>query len=280
MIDYYLLTKPGIILGNLFTFAAGFLLASRGHLNLGLFTITLLGLGFIIASACVFNNYIDRHEDRKMERTKNRALASGTIKDRNALIFGLLLAVAGTFTLLTFTNPLTLGVTLVGFFVYVFLYSFLKKKTVYSTLIGSIAGAVPPVVGYCAVSNQLDAAAWILFALMIFWQMPHFFAISLWHMDDYAKAGIPLMPIVRGIERTKVHMVLYIIGLIPITALLTWHHYTGPIFLAAVTSLGLGWLVYSLKGFNADCDKHWGRQMFRISLAMISAICLIIPFDC
>ncbi len=193
MIDYYLLMKPGIIFGNVVTFAAGFLLASKGDIKMGLFFTTLLGLSLIIASACVFNNYIDRYVDKKMERTKKRALASGLIKGRDALAFAVLLGIAGNLTLFLYANGLTVAVANVGFVVYVFLYSFLKCRTTYSTLIGSISGAIPPVVGYCAVSNQFDLAAGILFIIMIFWQMPHFFAIGLWHIDDYAKAEIPIL---------------------------------------------------------------------------------------
>jgi len=195
MVNYYLLLKPGIIFGNLVTLAAGFLLASKGNVNFGLFAATVFGLSLVIASACVFNNYIDRFIDQNMERTKNRPLATGVIKVRDAILFGVLLGIAGNLTLLMYTNGLTVAVANVGFFVYVFLYSFLKSRTVYSTLIGSVSGAIPPVVGYCAVSNQFDFAAGILFMMMIFWQMPHFFAIALWHFDDYAKAGIPVLPV-------------------------------------------------------------------------------------
>jgi len=279
MINYYSLTKPGIIFGNLVTFVAGFLLAAQGVLHIGLFITSLLGLGFIIASACVFNNYIDRFIDQKMERTKDRGLASGLIKERNALLFAVMLGIIGNLTLYIYTNPLTVAVANVGFLVYVLVYSFLKYKTVHSTLIGSVAGAIPPVVGYTAVSNQLDAAAVVLFIMMIFWQMPHFFAIALWHYEDYAKAEIPVLPVTRGALRTKVQMALYILGLIPTVALLTWFGHAGYVFLAFTSAVGLAWLYVSLKGFVAECDKLWGRKMFRLSLVMINTICVLILFD-
>ncbi|MCB1112725.1 MAG: protoheme IX farnesyltransferase [Chlamydiales bacterium] len=276
MIDYYLITKPGIIMGNLVTFAAGFLLASRGHFDIQLFMITLVALGLIIASACVFNNYIDRFSDQKMERTKKRALAEGKIKERDALIFAIVLAAAGNVVLFEYTNLLTLAIANVGFGVYVLIYSFIKRKTVHSTLIGSISGAVPPVVGYCAVSGRVDIAAVILFLVMIFWQMPHFFAIALWHCDDYAKAGIPVLPVSHGVLTTKIQMALYIVGLIPLLGLFTWFGYTGNLFLLATLALGLVWLCYGLWGFNTDSNVHWGKQMFRLSLAMINVVCLMI----
>ena len=139
-----------------------------------------------MASACVFNNYIDRQVDKKMERTKNRALVTGLISGRNAILFATLLGLIGNLILFLYTNLLTVFVAGLGFFVYVVLYSLWKCRTIYGTAIGSIAGAVPPVVGYCAVSNHFDAGALILFAMMVLWQMPHFFAIALLHFDDYA----------------------------------------------------------------------------------------------
>lgn len=279
MINYVLITKPGIILGNLVTFGAGFLLATRGSFHPLLFCMTLLGLAFIIASACVLNNTIDRFADQKMERTKNRSLATGSIKPRDAIFFAIVLAVIGNWILLTNTNELTVAVANVGFLIYVLIYSFIKEWTVHSTLIGSLAGAIPPVVGYTAVTNQLDFPAAILFLMMIFWQMPHFFSIALWHYEDYSRAGIPVLPVKEGIAKTKWQMVFYIIGLIPIVALFTLFGLTGILFFTATLAAGLIWLIYSLKGFQAESDSQWGRQMFRLSLLVINTICILLVFD-
>lgn len=276
MINYYLLTKPGIIAGNLVTVLAGFIMGTTGHFDLLLFVATMVGIACIIASACVFNNYIDRHVDTMMSRTKHRALVLGLISGPNALAFGMSLGVLGALILYAFTNLIAVGVAAIGFFVYVFLYSFWKCRTVYGTAIGSIAGAVPPVVGYCAASDRFDAAALILFTMMILWQMPHFFAIALYHYDDYKNAGIPILPIARGIVRTKIHMFLYILAFIPITLLLTYYDYTGMIFLTTTLLLGCGWLLFAALGFRSKNDRLWGRQMFRYSLVIINAICLII----
>ncbi len=241
--------------------------------------MTLIGLGLIIASACVFNNYLDRHADAKMKRTKSRALASGTISAQNALLFGLVLAIVGNGVLFYWSNLLAVTLANVGFFVYLLLYSLLKSKTQYSTLIGSVAGAIPPLVGYCAVSNELDLGAGIFFLIMVCWQMPHFYAIALWHLEDYKRAELPLLPIVKGVTRTKIEMILYILCLIPVVSLLTIYGYTGFLFLASTLIVGLGWLYLSFKGFRTDNTKKWGRQMFRLSLAMIAIICVMIPFD-
>lgn len=279
MINYYLITKPGIILGNLITVAAGFLLASKGQLHLALFLYTMLGMTFIMASACVLNNYIDRPLDQKMERTKNRPLAQGLITGYNALIFAGLLGILGNITLFYFTNLTALLVADFGLFVYVVLYSLWKSKTIYGTAIGSIAGAVPPVVGYTAVSNQIDLGAIILFAMLVLWQMPHFFAIALYRFKDYMKADIPVLPIKKGIFRTKVHMILYIIAFMMTASLLTFFNYMGDTYLIITLALSTLWLALSAIGFKTANDTIWGRDMFRLSLILITLICLTIPFD-
>lgn len=279
MINYYLLTKPGIVLGNLVTVAAGFLLASKGEIHVWLFLATLIGLALIMASACVFNNYIDRPLDKKMERTKQRPLVTGLISGRHAIIFATLLGIVGVFILFIYTNPLTVLVASTGFFVYVVLYSLWKSRTIYGTAIGSIAGAVPPVVGYCAVSNHFDAGACILFAMMVLWQMPHFFAIALSHLDDYTAAGMPVLPVKKGLFRTKIHMTLYIIGFIIAAALLTVFHYTGYTYLVVATTFGCVWLWFCAQGFKTVNPQLWGQHMFRLSLLVITTICLTIPFD-
>lgn len=279
MINYYLLTKPGIVMGNLFTFAAGFILGMQGAFSFNLFLVTFLGLGLIMASACVFNNYIDRAHDQKMERTKKRALASGSIPVRTALTFASILGISGGLLLLLFTNLLTFLVAASGFIIYVVIYSVWKSRTVYGTAIGSIAGAVPPVVGYTAASGTLDLAAFLLFALLVLWQMPHFFSIALLHLDDYKKAGIPVLPAAKGILRTKIHTFLYILAFIPTALLLTYYGYTGIIFLSTVLFLGSAWLTLSYWGFKLENDLVWSRQMFRLSLVLIGAMCLAIPLD-
>lgn len=279
MINYYLLTKPGIVLGNLFTVAAGFWLASKGSFDIPLFLMTLLGIGFIMASACVFNNYIDLPLDKKMERTQNRPLVKGLISGRNAVYFGTVLGIIGFLLLAFFTNYLTVFVAAFGFFVYVILYSLWKGHTVYGTAIGSIAGAVPPVIGYCALSNRLDIGAFVLFAMLVLWQMPHFFSIALYHLEDYKAANIPVLPLEKGLFRTKIHMLLYIIAFILTSSLLTFFGYTGYVYLIVTSTISLLWLGLCLAGFRSHNNKLWGGQMFRLSLILIGAISLVIPLE-
>ena len=279
MINYYLITKPGIILGNLFTVAAGFMLASKGYIPFALFLATMLGLTLIMASACIFNNYIDISLDEKMKRTKNRAFVTGEVKVWAALMLATALVLLGGLVLLKFTNMLAFLIAMIGFVVYVLLYSLWKSKTVYGTAIGSIAGAVPPVVGYVAVKGDIDMGAILLFTVLVMWQMPHFFAIALLHFDDYSKAGIPVLPISRGIKKTKVHMFIYIILFSISAALFTLFGYTGYIYLLTILMLSSIWLMAAYKGFSCTNDYLWGKKMFRLSLVIIGFFCILIPLD-
>lgn len=276
--NYSLLTKPGIIFGNIVTTAGGFALASKGSFNLWLFLATVLGIGLVIGSACVFNNYIDRHHDKKMSRTKNRPLVQGLISTKAALAFGVILGLMGAACLFIFTNVLATALALLGFFVYVILYSFSKYFSIHGTLIGSVAGALPPTVGYCAISSHFDLGALILFVTIALWQMPHFFAIGIFQLEDYKAAGIPILPIKRGIYITKIQMALYIVAFIVSAALLTFFHYTGYGFLIVSTVLGLCWLILGLQGFKATNDTLWASRMFKFSLIVIMGICIAIPF--
>lgn len=276
---YYLLTKPGILFGNAITTTAGFLLASKGHIDIFLFLITLIGLSGVIASACVLNNYIDRVSDGKMIRTKNRALAKGLITGQNAIVFSLVLGFAGILILGLYTNLLAVLVAATGFFVYVVLYSFSKYLTTLGTVIGSIAGAVPPVVGYTAVSNSLDLGAAIFFLILVLWQMPHFFAIALYRLDDYTAADIPVLPVKKGITVTKIQMLLYIIAFTLAASLLTFYGYTGYTYLLITLLLSITWLWMSIQGFKTENDTLWARKMFLFSLIVITGISLAIPLD-
>ncbi len=192
---YYDLTKPGLVYGNLLVAAAAFVYAVR-HTALTVPWITgvwmLVGLGCVIGSACVFNNFHDRDMDAKMERTKHRALANKHISNRNALFFGTVLLIVGVLILIWFTNVLTFLVALVGFLVYVFLYTPLKPRSPYALFVGAVAGATPPMVGYVSVTNILDSTTWILFIFLFFWQLPHFLAIAVYRNDEYRSAGVPL----------------------------------------------------------------------------------------
>ena len=282
MRTYYLLTKPGIIFGNLLATAAGFLLASAGNVDFWLYLETLLGLALVIASACVFNNYIDRHLDKKMSRTKDRALASGSISGSKAIFFASVLGLTGVTILGIFTNWVATLVAIIGFVTYVVVYSVAKRRSEYGTLVGSISGAVPPVVGYCAVSAGVDAGAIILFLVLVFWQMPHFYAIGIYKRDDYEMAGIPVLPVRKGVHTAKVHILIYIFAFLFAVLLLMLYGYTGLSYLLVVGGAGLYWLWQSIKGFESDNsrkDRRWARKMFRVSLVVLVLFCVMVGLE-
>ena len=276
---YGLLTKPGIVFGNVVTTVAGFALASRGVWNGRLFLAVLVGLSLIIMSACVWNNYIDRDLDAKMMRTKNRALAKGAISPKAAGLFAISLGLGGL-TLLAFgTNLLAMLVAVFGFIMYVIVYSFSKYLVPQSTFIGSLAGAVPPVVGYTAVSHRLDLGAFLLFALMVMWQMPHFYAIAIYRIEDYRKGDLPLLPLKEGIRVTKFSMLFYVIGFISVASLLTLFHYVGYIFLVATLLSGIYWLILCIEGFSCKNDIVWARKMFIFSLVVVMVFSITISIN-
>lgn len=216
---YYQLAKPGIVYGNVFTALAAFLFASRWSFGWGLFIATMAGIGLVIASACVFNNYLDREMDKKMERTKTRALASGTISATAALAYASALGIVGFVLLFAFVNILTGAVALVGFIVYVCAYTPLKRRTSLALYVGAVAGAMPILAGYTAVTDRLDSTAVWLFVFLFLWQLPHFIAIAVYRFDEYGAAGVPL--VVRKIPtegRKRVARKLFLLSLIVLVA--------------------------------------------------------------
>lgn len=265
---YYRLTKPGIVYGNLIFALAGFLLAADGHIRPGLLLAAMGGQALVIASACVFNNVIDRNVDSRMARTKKRAIVQKTISIPAALIYGGILTAIGFGLLAAFTNWLTVLVILTGFVVYVFVYAAAKRWNEHGTLIGSVAGSVPPVGGYVAVTGRLDGGALLLFLILTFWQMPHFYAIATYRLKDYRTAGLPVLTVRRGIKAAKVQSVLYIIAFIIAAALLTVYNYTGYIYLVIMMALGLNWLRLAINGFYTKDDDKWGKQVFLFSLVI------------
>ncbi len=273
---YLELTKPGIIMGNGMSAIAGFMLASKGPIDYALFVSMLMGLSLVMASACVFNNYIDRECDAKMERTKHRALVTGRISPKSALVYSTLLGLSGILLLGVYTNLLTMSLGLLGFLGYVILYSFSKYSTSYATVMGSFAGAIPPTVGYCSVSSHFDLGALLLYAIIVFWQMPHFYAIALYRKNDYQAASIPILPLTKGVLTTKIHMLLYTIAFTLTAPLLSIFGYTSPLYLLLSLLLGASWCILSLQGFKTRNDVLWARKMFIFSLIAISSLCVMI----
>ncbi|MDR3547713.1 MAG: heme o synthase [Candidatus Pacebacteria bacterium] len=281
--DYYHLTKPGIVYGNVVTTIAAFLFAMRWHFNglasLGLFIATVLGISLVIASGCVCNNYLDREMDAKMERTRKRALVTGLISGRAALIYAAILGIIGLVLLEVFVNVLTAGVALFGLFVYVVLYAFAKRGSSWGAVVGSIAGAVPIVVGYTAVMNQIDDVTLILFLVLVVWQMPHFYAIAMYRLDEYVAAGIPVLPAVKGMRAAKLQIISYIVAYLVIVSSLFLVGAAGLTYFIVMLLISLAWLIYALRGLRLktpEADVKWAKRVFLGSLIVLMSFSVMI----
>lgn len=281
LLGYVQITKPGIILGNLISVAGGFLLAAKGDVNVGLMLATLIGLSLVVASGCAVNNCIDRDIDVKMQRTCNRVTATGEASLGSILALAGLLGVAGFWALAYFTNATALLFAAVGYLVYVGFYSlYMKRRSVYGTLVGSFSGAVPPVVGYCAVTGKLDIGAVILLVMFSLWQMPHSYAIAIFRYDDYLAAKIPVLPIAKGMTKAKLHIVLYIAVFALVSSLLPLTGYTGITFMAVTCATSLWWLAMALKGYRQGINlQTWARQVFGFSILTITALSITMALD-
>jgi heme o synthase len=228
----------------------------------------------------VFNNCIDRDIDHKMERTKNRVMVQGGMSLPLALIYATLLGVAGFSLLYVQANPLSAFCALIGFIVYVGFYSlWLKRKSVHGTLVGSLSGAMPPVIGYCAVSNSFDLAAVTLLVMFSLWQMPHSFAIAIFRFKDYSAANIPVLPVARGILAAKKQIVLYVLAFVLATLMLTLGGYAGLGYLAVAAAMGLYWLYMAWGGYKAEDDSKWARKVFGFSILTVTALSVMMGVD-
>lgn len=279
---YYSLTKPGVLYGNVLTTIAGFFFASRAGFDVWLFLATLVGTSLVIGSACVINNYLDQDIDQLMERTKKRAIVNGDIPPKNALIFGVVLGILGMVLLVLFTNMLVAAIGLIGFVVYVWLYGALsKRRSIHGTLVGSVSGAMPILAGYVAVTGRIDTAAILLFAILFLWQMPEFYSISVYRHDEYKKAGVPVMSVVKGIRHTITQIFIYTVAFVLATILLATTGYAGYVYVIGMTILGAMWIYKGYKGLRvspAD-SARWAKKMFAFSLMILLAFCALISVD-
>jgi protoheme IX farnesyltransferase len=277
---YILVTKPGIIFGNLVTAAGGFFLASKGRIDIAVLLSTITGISLVVASGCVFNNCVDRNMDRKMARTRNRVLAQGLMSPKAAVFYASLLGIAGTALLWASTNMLAAAIVLFGFTIYVLVYSlYLKRNSVYGSLIGSLAGAAPPLAGYCAVSNRFDMGALILLSIFSLWQMPHCYAIAIYRFKDYDAAGIPVLPVHQGMLAAKKHIVAYILAFMAATLMLTIGGYTGYSYLVVAVMMGLCWLYMAWSGYKTSDDRVWAKKLFVFSILTIAVLSVMMAID-
>jgi len=278
---YLQVTKPGIIMGNLISVAGGFFLASRGEIDWALMLATVIGLSLVVASGCAINNYVDRDIDAKMQRTRNRVTVTGEMSGKAAFFHGVVLGIVGFALLAYFTNSVAVFFAAFGYLVYVGLYTlYFKRNSVYGTFVGSLSGAVPPVVGYCAAAGQFDAGAAILLVMFCIWQMPHSYAIAIFRYKDYEAAGIPVLPVAQGLTKAKRHIVLHIAAFAIVATLLPLTGYVGIGFMVVALATSLWWLAMALRGYRADIDVNgWARQVFVFSIITITALSITMAID-
>lgn len=278
---YLSVTKPGIIMGNAISVTGGFLLASRGDIDYWLLLATLIGLSLVVASGCVINNCIDRDIDSKMQRTANRVTVTGELPLRTAMLHGAVLGIAGFGLLALYTNLTAVFFAVFGYVIYVGVYSlYMKRNSVYGTFVGSLSGAVPPVVGYCAASGQFDMAAAILLGMFSIWQMPHSYAIAIFRYNDYKAAGIPVLPVSQGIAKAKRHIVLHIALFALVVMLLPLSGYTGIGFLTVAFATSLWWLLMALRGYRPDINvEGWAKRVFGFSIVNITLLSIAMSLD-
>ena len=278
--NYALVAKPGIVIGNLVTAAAGFLLASKGRVDELALLATLTGTSLVVASGCVLNNCIDRIVDQKMIRTRDRALAKGLISLKIAVFYAGILGIAGLVLLWRAANMLSVVIVLTGLVIYVAVYSlYMKRNSVYGALIGSLAGATPPVAGYCAVTGRFDMGALILLSVFSMWQMPHCYAIAVFRADDYTAAAIPILPVKQGTAAARRHILGYILAFMTATMMLTFGGYTGYSTLVVATVLSLCWLYAAWSGYEAPGERLWAKKLFVFSILTIFMLSVMMSID-
>ncbi|HDV0902189.1 heme o synthase [Vibrio fluvialis] len=278
---YISITKPGIIIGNLISVAAGYFLAAKSEAaDVALLAYTLAGVAMVIASGCVVNNIFDRDIDLRMDRTRGRLLAQGEINVDHAFVYAIALLLGGTALLYRMANPLSTVVVLLGYVFYVFFYTMWYKRTsVYGTLVGSVSGAVPPLVGYLAVTNYISLEAVLLFALFCLWQMPHSYAIAMFRMQDYKTAGIPVLPVVSGIEKARKHMMAYVVAFNLVALALFLLGECGYEYLVIASAVCFMWTKVTFKPVTEDNYVEWSKTVFKVSLLVVMSISSVLGLE-
>ncbi|MCP4433811.1 MAG: protoheme IX farnesyltransferase [Gammaproteobacteria bacterium] len=270
--QYYNLTKPKVVYLIVFTAIVGMLLAAEGAVPLHIFVSGVLGIGLAAASGAAINHVVDEHIDRIMERTRNRPLVSGSLDQKNALIFAISLGVLGISILVLFVNLITAVLTFFSLVGYALIYTmYLKRATPQNIVLGGAAGAAPPLLGWTAVTGSVDTEALLLFLIIFIWTPPHFWALAIRRREEYAKADIPMLPVTHGVDFTKIQILLYTILLFIVTLIPFIIQMSGLIYLSGAISLGIGFIYYAVKLYrdrepNVIAMKTFGYSIFYLSL--------------
>ncbi|MGB1197762.1 MAG: heme o synthase [Thalassotalea sp.] len=277
--DYYEITKPRVVALLVLTALVGMCLSVPGAIPWQLLIPAMLGIGMLSSAAAAINHICDERIDSIMGRTHNRPLPNGRLSTRNAITFAALLAILGFVMLYALVNPLTAWLTLSGLVGYGFVYTmYLKRATPQNITIGGLAGAIPPLLGWTAMTNEIHPNALLLVLLIFTWTPPHFWALAIHRKDDYAKVNIPMLPVTHGVNFTKTQILLYtillfVVGLLPyLVGMSNW------LYLIGAVVLNLGFFVYAWKlKFNAD--ENTAMDTFKFSIIHLMALFVILLLD-
>ena len=288
LLDYFELTKPRVMVLLLITMVGAMVWAERGMPPIWLLGSALLGMALTSGGASAINHALEPDLDIRMERTKQRPVAGGRVEPRPAIIFGVVLSVLGVAVLAFLTgHPLAALMALAGNLFYVLIYTmWLKRRTPQNIVIGGAAGAMPPLVGWAAVTGEIGWPALIMFGIIFLWTPPHFWALAIVKFDEYADAGVPMLPNVAGLRTTTVQMIAYTVVLVAFSLLplpLWWLGVTGEVlgwlYGMLAVMLGLRFLQYTLRLHRAAGDIDIARETFRFSLLYLAAIFAAIALD-
>jgi heme o synthase len=273
------LTKPRIAFMLVLTSAAGFYLGTKGQFDFALFTNAMIGILILAFGVATLNQWMERSTDALMDRTKNRPLPSMRLTPTEALVFGLLQCAVAEIYLYFLVNPLTAGLGLVVIVGYVLLYTPLKTRTSASTAIGAIPGAMPPLMGWTASANEVTLGAWVLFVMLFLWQFPHFLAIAWMYKEQYAKAGILMLPAVEPAGRiTARQIVLFAIMLVPASLAPFFLGVAGIVYLIGATLLG-AWFLYESITMARTKTVEKARRLLMVSVLYLPLIFGLLVLD-
>jgi len=276
---YLELAKPRILSMVLVTTTIGFFLAARGIHPLPTLLVTLLGVGCATGGSAALNNYLERDVDGKMERTRHRALPAGTIQPTNALTFGISLVLIGLVALICVVNLLTAFLVLLASFLYVLVYTPMKRLTWLNTTFGAIPGAIPPMCGWAAAHGRLDAGGWVLFLILFAWQHPHFYAIAWMFRDDYRNAGFKMLPVVDPSGTSTFRQtILFAVLLIGVSVLPTIIGMTGRVYCVGALVMGVALLLVGAL-FTRSKSFLDARRLLKASVVYLPLLLLLIIVD-
>lgn len=276
--DYIQLTKPRITLFCLLMTLGGAAMAPE-KLSFSILLLTLLGTAFSVGSANALNMYWERNSDRLMVRTSNRPLPTGRMNPLSALAFAIALGVGSVVILGLWVNWTTSLLSLFALLSYVLVYTPMKRITPHALLIGAVPGAIPPLLGWTAVTGEITPPGVILFAILLIWQIPHFIAISVNHAEDYKKAGIKTWPGDRGLRPATIQALAYSLMLIPVSLMLIQLGVASLVYGATALALGVWMVVLSARGFSPERYSRWSKQLFVASLVYLPVLTAGLALD-